>query len=221
MTIEQARETDLAHDDARVAKAEAEAAEAEQAAATLANSAIEGGKGSAAPSAAIEQRAVAEFTRERAVRLRERADQAREAKRLLDLDQVGQDANALAAAASKSDAAVKAAVSKIAEAREELLQACEDHNRQVDVLRNRINALGGEPQPNNGRLLATSAYVHVAHGSSVRTRAAAVHRVDMTRMLLAATQAASGTVGGESGARVALSTIGRLAETYTVPGDQA
>lgn len=217
MTIEQARETDLAHDDATVLQAEQAAHEAEQAAAQLENSAVEGGKGSAEPGAVVEQRAVAEFARARAARMRERADQAAAAKRLLDLDQLGKDAEAFAATVVATDSPVRAAVLKIAKAREELLAAVEAHNAKVRELANRGHALGATPQPLNGVLQADSSYVHIGFGGGLRTRSAAVHTVAMQQAHYAAELAVSGQ---PDSLPTALSAVSPLAETYGQPKDQ-
>lgn len=217
MTLETAKETDLGHDDATVLKAEQDAQAADEAAATLENSAIEGGKGSAAPAAVVEQRAVAEFARQRATRMRDRADKAKEARRLLQLEQVGKDAEAFAATTVASDSPVRAAVLKIAAAREELFAAAEEHNAKVRELANRGHALGATPQPNNGVLRADSAYVHIGFGGGIRTRGAAVHTVDVQQAHRAATLAASGQ---SDSLPTALGAIGTLAQTFGQPKDQ-
>jgi hypothetical protein len=171
MTIHEARQMqadDVALDDDAVRQAEAEATEAEEAAATLERSAVEGGKGSAAPAAVVEQRAVAEFARTRAHRIRQRADRAKAARRVLALADVGKDVEQVAAAASAPSASIAAAVQKIADGRDELMRLAAEHDAKVAALMTRAKALGVEP-PMPGSLgpRASSAHVALARSSIV------------------------------------------------------
>lgn len=170
MTISEARQMqadDVALDDAAVRQAEAEATEAEQAAATLERSAIEGGKGSAAPAAVVEQRAIAEFARSRARRIRQRADRAKAARRVLALADVGQDVETVAAEASKPSESIAAAVQKIADGHAELMRLAAEHDAKVSALITRAKALGVEPPVPGGGGRASSAHVALARSSIV------------------------------------------------------
>ena len=199
MTINEAKAMqagDVALDDDAVDQAERDAQEAEEAAATLERSAVAGGTGSAAPAAVLEQRAVAEFARKRAGRIRAAANRAKAARRLLALADVGQDAEQLAAAVSKPDASIEALVQRIAADAAELAARCQDHDAAVLALVARARQLGAE-KPGPLGALATSAHVAiVGNGISGRTGiqsgAATVLRIDKSNVSEAVQAAVTG-----------------------------
>lgn len=199
MTLAEAKQLaadDLELSDEHVAQAQAEAAEAEQAAADLEASAVEGGKTAAAPSKVVEAKALADFARQRAGRIRERADRAAAARRLLQLEQVGKDVEALAASASRPGESIEAAVAKIAEGRAELLKLCAGHDAQVLALIARARQLDVEqPAPSGPR--ASSAHVAIVGNgitstSGIQSGTATVRRTDEKTARAAAALAADG-----------------------------
>lgn len=181
MTIHEAQQMqadDVALDDATVRQAEAEATEAEEAAATLERSAVEGGKGSAAPAAVIEQRAVAEFARTRAGRIRAAANRAKAARRVLALADVGQDVEQIHADASTLDAGMVAALQQIAASYAVLRQLADAHSARVTAAIARARELGAEPAAPSGPR-ASSAYVTVHTGQrKIQSGNAIVQGVD-------------------------------------------
>jgi hypothetical protein len=170
MTLEEARTVPQVTDD-DVATLEAEAAEAEDAAATLERSAVDGAKGSAAPGAVVEARAVAEFARKRATAARARADRATAARRLIALGVVAADTEALAARATDDKAGFDAAMRKVADGVAEARALAAGHDEQVAELARRAAGLGVEPAAPAGPR-ASSAHVAVS-----RTHMVAGHAV--------------------------------------------
>lgn len=167
MTISEARQMqadDIAVDDDAVTQAEAEATEAEQAAATLERSAVAGGKGSAAPAAVIEQRAVAEFARSRALRVREAADRADAARRLLALASIGETVEQIHADAAQPDAGMVAALEQITDSYATLRQLADAHNGKVTDCIGLARVLAAEPAAPSGPR-ASSAHVTVHRGN--------------------------------------------------------
>lgn len=203
MTISEAKQMqadDVALDGAAVRQAEAEATEAEEAAATLERSAVEGGKGSAAPAAVIEQRAVAEFARTRAARIRAAANRAKAARRVLALADVGADVETVAAEASKPSESIAAAVQKIADGHAELMRLAAEHDEKVTALVARAQQLDAEaPAPNGPR--ASSAHVAIMRAGitgpqGVQSGSTVVRRIGSRVAAEAAHLAASGDADG-------------------------
>jgi hypothetical protein len=181
MTIHEARamqEADVALDDAAVRQAEADATEAEEAAATLERSAVEGGQGSAAPAAVVEQRAVAEFARKRAGRIRAAANRAKAARRVLALADVGKDVEQIHADASQADAGMIAAMNQISGGYAMLRQLADAHSARVTAAIERARELGAEPAAPSGPR-ASSAHVTVHTGlRKIQSGNMTVQRVD-------------------------------------------
>lgn len=181
MTISEARQMqadDVALDEAAVRQAEAEATEAEENAAVLERSAVEGGKGSAAPAAVVEQRAVAEFARSRARRIRQRADRAKAARRVLALADVGNDVGQIHADASTPDAGMIAALTAISNGYATLSQLADAHNARVRAAINRARELGAEPAaPSGPRASSAHVTVHTGH-RQIQSGSAVVQQVD-------------------------------------------
>jgi hypothetical protein len=167
MTIAEARELapgELEIGDEHVARAEAEADAAEQRAAEMADSAIEGGKQAPAATAVVEAHATAEIIRQRAARIRDKADRAAAANRLLALEAVGRDVEAIHAAAAQPDAGMVAALTAITNAYATLSQLAEAHNTRVRAAVQQARELGAERAAPSGPR-ASSAHVTVHQGN--------------------------------------------------------
>lgn len=179
MTITEAKQLaagDLEISDEHVGQAQAAADEAEQAAAVLANAAVEGSD--TKPGTVVEAEALARFARERAVRQRARADRAKAARRLLDLEQVGKDVEQIHAAAVTPDAGMVAALTAITNGYAALHQLADAHNGKIKDAIGRARELGAEPPAPSGPR-ASSAHVTVHTGNrKVQSGGAIVQMVD-------------------------------------------
>lgn len=191
MVLAEARNVDLAVNDETVAQAETDARDAEEAAAVLARQAVEASQDKMPKAATImEAREMASVARQRAGRVRMLADKARAARRLLDLEALGKEVEAVFAAASTPDAGIVAAVRKIAEGRAELDAACAGHDNGVRALIGRAKELDPEPPAPAGPR-ATSA--HIAVGTDmVQSGSAVVRVIGEATVKDAAAKAASG-----------------------------
>lgn len=203
MTIADARrlqEADLAVDDDAVAQAEQEAADAARLLDSLERQAVEADKAPKSGAAVLEQRQLAEFARKRADRTRQRAEQAKAARRLFDLAQVGKDVEAIAAAAATPGQSITAAVQKIADGQAELIRLCADHDQKVKAVMDRAQALNAEPPAPNGPR-ASSAHVTVLRpgpgtAAGIQSGSAVVRTVGKKAAAEAAQLAASGDADG-------------------------
>jgi hypothetical protein len=175
MTISEARAMqadDVALTEDDVARLEDQAAEAEENAAVLERSAVEGGKGSAAPGAVVEARAVAEFARQRAGRMRASADRAEAARRLLALEAVGKTVEQIHLEAAQPDAGMVAALTAITSAYATLRQLADAHNGKIRDAVDLARSLGAEPAAPNGPR-ASSAHI-VAHRGNRKIQSGSV-----------------------------------------------
>jgi hypothetical protein len=209
MTIDQARQLsadDLAVGDEHVAQAETEAHDARQLLEALERMAVEADK---MPKAApvVEARQLADFAARRAAAVRAKADRARAAQRLLALDQLATELEAFGATVS-AGTGLQAALSKIADDRDEFLRLCGEHNQKLGELRTRASALGATSLPMSGVLSAENAYVHIAPGGGLRTGTVNVSQLAMAELEYAISLAASGS--GYSAVRA----LGPVAENY-------
>lgn len=201
---------DLEYTEDHVQRAHAEADKAYQHAVELSDRAIEGGKGAPAATEVLAAHADADLARKRAERVSQRADRAKAAKRLLDLEALRADIDAFAVRAAAGDG-ITAALAKVTAAREEFLGKCAAHNAELAALRQRATALNAENLPLNGELSAASAYVHHAFGG-LRTASAQVHPLDQRTARHAAQLAGNGDQRG------ALLALGTAAEIYQQAG---
>lgn len=181
MEISEARQLapdELEIGDEHVALAEAEADAAEQRAAKMADSAIEGGKGAPAASAVVEAHATAEIIRQRAGRIRDKADRAAAANRLLSLAAVGADVEQIHADAAQPDAGMVAALTAITNGYATLRQLADAHNARVRAAVDRARELSAEPAAPSGPR-ASSAHVTVHTGQrTIQSGSAVVRQVD-------------------------------------------
>lgn len=164
MTLAEAKTVDLDVGEDAVATAEAEAQEAADLVAALERAAIEGKDKPKNAAAATEAKQLHEFAVKRAARTRDLADQARAARRLLDLEQVGKQVEQIAAAASAPDAGMAAALRQIADGWTKLQQLGGDHDAKVGDAITAARQLGVEPAAPNGPR-ASSAHVAIVGGS--------------------------------------------------------
>lgn len=169
-----------------VARARAEAVAAEKRAAELADAAIEGGKDAPAASEVVDAHATADLVRQRADRIRQRAATAKAARRLLDLEALGQDVEQLADAVSKPDTSIEALIQRIAGDVAELTTRCQDHDTAVLALVARARQLGAEKAGPLGPL-ATSAHVAVVGNgingrTGIQSGSAAVLRIEKSHV---------------------------------------
>lgn len=185
MTISDARalqDADLDVGDEAIATAEAEAREAAELVAALERAAIESDKKPTSGAAAAEAKQLADFAAKRLQRTRDRADQAKAARRLLALEAVGNDVDQIHASAAQPDAGMVAAMKQIADAHATLQRLAAAHNDSVREVITRARELGAEPAAPSGPR-ASSAHVMVARGSrKIQSGNAIVQMVDKRTM---------------------------------------
>ena len=146
LDVETARTVEPVSADA-VAEAEAEARDAERAAAELERAAL--ADPGADPAEVVTQREKSRFALLRASLVARRAKRSEQAARILALDEVGADVDALAAAAGPDQAMAESA-RRLAQAATELRDLAADHDRQVGELVQRARDLAVEA-PGAGR----------------------------------------------------------------------
>ena len=158
-----------------VRQAEREATEARELRTELERQAVEAPAAERPEAAEItERRALAEFAARRVKFTRQRAREARAARRLLDLAEVGGSIDALAAEAvtRESGDSITQAIRKIAQSASVLRELCAQHDRAVEGIVRRALELGAEESSPSGPR-ATSA--HVALVRSIRQPPGAQH----------------------------------------------
>jgi len=199
MVLSEAKTVDLAIDEKSVAAAEAAAAEAADVLDAIERQHIEADQQPKGTSL-LEQRQLLEIARKRAARTRMLADRAKAARRLLDLEQVGNEVAQLAADASKPSTSIEAAIRQIAAGREALMKLCQEHDDKVLALIKRARDLDVEPPAPVGPRASSSHVAIVGNGisgrSGIQSGAAAVRRTDPKTAAAAALQAASGDADG-------------------------